>query len=276
MLSAVADLPRSRQRGHAPLPDPAVPLRVAAEIGERHRGPRTLLGLRPWLDGDEPPAGNEIPASALADGSRVDELLADAAAQWGGSAHASAALAWKTYCYWAIVPAVLGYVAARRIPLLEADNFAFTVAGAEPRFSGRQLAPRFLVRADDPIASAPGVEIAADESAMLDRLRQNLFEDHLDPVLEAVRGRVRIGRRTLLGSLASGLCYAVANCAPAGSEPPEVLAKNLLATFEVADLVDVSTDEHGRLDYRRHTCCLAFTIEGRGTCATCCVRGEHR
>lgn len=275
MLSAV-DVPRERLRGliprHPSFPDLAAPLREAADIVERYCGAQPLMGLRPWLDGDEAPEGNHLPATTLADGSRIDELLADAARLWGGSPHASAALAWKTYCYWVVAPAVLGYIADRRVPLLEADNFTFTVGEGEPMFSGRQLRPRFLVLGSDPLASAPGVEVAAGEDAMLRRMRESLFDHHLDAVLESIRGRVRIGRRTLLGSLASGICYAVANCATAGREPADVIAKNLLDAFDVADLVEVATDLHGRLDYRRHTCCLAFTIDGCGTCATCCVQ----
>jgi ferric iron reductase protein FhuF len=261
---------------HPSFPQLAAPLRTAADHVERHCGPHPLRGMRPWLDGTAAPEGVDLPGSALADGSRIGELLADSARLWGGSPHASAALAWKTYCYWVLVPAVLGYVSARRVPLLEADNFVFTVSEDEPMFSGRQVLPRFAALHDDPMADAPGVETVAGDAALLERMRVSLFEEHLEPVLEAIRREVRIGRRTLLGSLASGIAYATANCSSAGREPAEVVAKNLLETFDVADLVDVATDEHGRLVYRRHTCCLAFTIDGCGTCSTCCVRTEDR
>lgn len=281
MLSAAAvDLQRSDLREFVPrlpaFPNLAEPLRAAADRVERHRGPQSLMGLRPWLDGEDAPEGVDLPGSALADGSRIGELLADSARLWGGSPHASAALAWKTYCYWVLVPAVLGYVSARRVPLLEADNFVFTISEDEPMFSGRQIRPRFAVLRDDPMAHAPGVEVVSGEAELLERMRSSLFEGHLDPVLEAIRREVRIGRRTLLGSLASGIAYATVNCSSAGRDSAEVVAKNLLEAFDVAELVDVATDEHGRLVYRRHTCCLAFTIDGCGTCATCCVQTEHR
>lgn len=280
MLSAAAvDLRRSDVREfiprHPSFPELAAPLRSAADRVERRHGPHPLRGLRPWLDGAASPEGVDLPGSALADGSRVGELLADSARLWGGSPHASAALAWKTYCYWVLVPAVLGYVSARRVPLLEADNFVFTISEDEPMFSARQIRPRFAVLGDDPMAGAPGVQTVAGEEALLERMRASLFEGHLDPVLEAIRREVRIGRRTLLGSLASGIAYATANCSSASREPAEVIAKNLLEAFDVAELVDIATDEHGRLAYQRHTCCLAFTIDGCGTCSTCCVRPEH-
>lgn len=279
MLSVSAvDLQRSDVREFVPqhpsFPSLAAPLRTAADHVERHHGPRPLRGMRPWLDGMEAPAGIDLPGSALADGSRVGELLADSARIWGGSPHASAALAWKTYCYWVLVPAVLGYISARRVPLLEADNFVFTISDDDPMFSGRQIRPRFAVLGGDESAGASGVEVVANQGALLERMRSSLFEAHLDPVLEAIRREVRIGRRTLLGSLASGIAYATASCSSAGREPAEAVAGDLLAAFDVADLVDVSTDERGRLVYQRHTCCLAFTIEGCGTCSTCCVQTD--
>ncbi|WP_460545001.1 IucA/IucC family C-terminal-domain containing protein [Glycomyces halotolerans] len=281
MSAAAVDFTRPVPREFAPrhpgFPDLLAPLRTAADHIERVHGPQPLMGLRPWLDGYDAPEGVQLTGSALADGSRIDELLADSERLWGGSPHASAALAWKTYCYWALLPVVLGYLAARRIPVLEADDFVFTIADTgEPMFSGRQTRPRFLALPDDPMSGAPGIEIVADERELLERARTSLLEGHLDPVLEAIRREVRIGRRTLLGSLASGIAYATATCSSAGREPAEEVAATLLETFGVAELVDVSTDPGGRLVYQRHTCCLAFTIDGCGTCATCCVQSEHR
>ena len=50
-------------------------------------------------------------------------------------------------------------------------------------------------------------------------LRRTLLDGHLDPVLEQLRGRVRLGRRTLLGSLASGVAYALVRSADTLPEP---------------------------------------------------------
>ncbi|WP_100448824.1 hypothetical protein [Glycomyces xiaoerkulensis] len=281
MLSAAAVEAQCPETRGQPLdrpsyPDLLAPLRAGADRITRHHGPQPLMGLRRWLDGRAAPEGTHMTGASLAAG-RTGELLADSARLWGGSPHASAALAWKTYCYWAVAPVVLGYVSARRVPLLEADDFQFTIAAdGEPRFSGRQLRPRFLALPDDPLADAAGVEVVANDAELLERLGKSLFEAHLDPVMEAIRGRVRLGRRTLLGSLASGLAYAVTTCAPAGRESAESVARTLLETFGVADLVDLGTDGAGRLVYRRHTCCLAFTIDGCGTCATCCIQTERR
>jgi hypothetical protein len=257
------------------LPQPIDALRTAAVRVDREVGVHPLAGVRAWLDGEPARDGIEFRGAELVAGERVEELMGTAAALWGGSAHANAALAWKTYCYWTLAPVVLGYVAARRVPVLDASNAVFRVAEDAPMFSVRQLRPRFLALPHDPCASHPDVEVVANEAVLLDRLRATVFEGHLLPVLGAFLARARVGRRTLMGSVASGIAYGVASIAQVVPDPDDVLAKTLLEAFDVSDLVDISTDEEGRLAYRRRTCCLALTIEGNRTCSTCCVQSDR-
>jgi ferric iron reductase protein FhuF len=255
--------------------NPVDALRTAADRVDREVSVHPLAGVRAWLDGAPVRNGVEFPAAELAAGKRIDELMGTAAALWGGSAHANAALAWKTYCYWTLAPVVLGYVAARRVPVLDAANAVFRVAEDAPMFSVRQRRPKFLALPHDPCAAHPDVEVVANESVLLDRLRATVFEGHLVPVLDAFLANARVGRRTLMGSVASGIAYAVASIAQVVPDPDDVVAKTLLELFDVGDLVDISTDEEGRLVYRRRTCCLALTIEGNRTCSTCCVQSER-
>lgn len=262
------------------LPQPLDALRAVADRVDLEVGVHPLAGVRDWLDGTQHDGGIEFPASQLAAGERVEELMGTAAAMWGGSAHANAALAWKTYCYWTLAPVVLGYVAARRVPVMDAANAAFRVSASHdsadtPMFSVRQIRPRFLALPHDPCAAHPDVEVVANEAVLLDRLRATVFDDHLAPVLDAFLAKARVGRRTLMGSVASGIAYGVASIAQVVPDPDDVLAKTLLAAFDVSDLVDISTDEEGRLVYQRRTCCLALTIDGNRTCSTCCVRREQ-
>jgi len=257
------------------LPRPIDALRAVADRVDREVSVHPLAGVRAWLDGDAGRDAIAFPAAELAAGERVEELMGTAAALWGGSAHANAALAWKTYCYWTLAPVVLGYVAARRVPVLNAANAVFSVAEDAPMFSVRQLRPRFLALPHDPCATHPDVEVVANEAVLLDRLRATVFDAHLAPVLDGFLAKARVGRRTLMGSVASGIAYAVASIAQVVPDPDDVLAKTLLDAFDVSDLVDISTDEEGRLVYRRRTCCLALTIEGNRTCSTCCVRTER-
>ncbi|GAA1660417.1 hypothetical protein GCM10009830_01840 [Glycomyces endophyticus] len=261
--------------GPVPAPHPMRALRAVAARVEREVSPHPVAGIRSWLHGEPATDAVEFHAAELASGERVEELMAAAAALWGGSAHANAALAWKTYCYWTLAPAVLGYTAARRVPVMDAANTVFSVSADAPMFSVRQVRPRFLALPHDPCAGRPDVEVVANEGELLDRLRATAFDDHLGPVLDAFLARVRVGRRTLMGSLASGLSYAVASMAQVVPDPDDVIAKTLLDAFDVAHLVDVSTDESGRLLYRRRTCCLALTIEGGRTCSTCCVQTDR-
>lgn len=258
------------------LPEPMGALRAVADQVEREVSPHPLAGVRAWLDGDVPEGAIEFPAAELAAGERIEELMGTAAALWGGSEHANAALAWKTYCYWTLAPVVLGYVAARRAPVMDAANAVFSVAEDAPMFSVRQIRPRFLALPHDPCASHPDVEVVANEAVLLDRLRATVFDAHLAPVLDAFLARARVGRRTLMGSVASGIAHGVASIAQVVPDPDDVLAKTLLDAFDVSALVDIRTDEEGRLVYQRRTCCLALTIEGNRTCATCCVQTERR
>ncbi|MFG3342608.1 IucA/IucC family C-terminal-domain containing protein [Glycomyces sp. NPDC048151] len=257
------------------LPQPIDALRAVADRVDRDVSAHPLAGVRAWLDGTPGPEAVEFSGAELAAGERIGELMGTAAALWGGSAHANAALAWKTYCYWTLAPVVLGYVAARRVPVLDAANAVFRVSADAPMFSVRQVRPRFLALPHDPCASHPDVEVVANESELLDRLRATVFDAHLAPVLDAFLANARVGRRTLMGSVASGIAYAVASIAQVVPDPDDVLAKTLLEALDVTDLVDVSTDEAGRLVYQRRTCCLALTIEGNRTCSTCCVRHER-
>lgn len=258
------------------LPEPIHALRAVADRVEQEVSAHPLAGVRAWLDGNPSEDAIGFRGAELAAGERIEELMGTAAALWGGSAHANAALAWKTYCYWTLAPVVLGYLAGRRVPVMDAANTVFSVSDEAPMFSVRQIRPRFLTLPHDPCASHPDVEVVANEGVLLERLRATVFDAHLLPVLEAFLARVRVGRRTLMGSVASGLAYAVASIAQVVPDPDETLAKTLLDAFGVSDLVDISTDEAGRLVYQRRTCCLALTIDGNGTCSTCCVRTERR
>ncbi|GAA2140509.1 IucA/IucC family C-terminal-domain containing protein [Glycomyces algeriensis] len=272
----LAPLPATRpNRLPAPLPHPIEALRAVADRVDRDVSEHPLAGVRAWLDGEAPRDGVEFPAAELAAGERVEELMGTAAALWGGSAHANAALAWKTYCYWTLAPVVLGYVAARRVPVMDASNAVFRVAEDAPMFSVRQVRPHFLVLPHDPSAAHPEAEVVANEAVLLDRLRASVFDGHLGPVLDVFLAKARVGRRTLMGSVASGIAYAVASIAQVVPDPDDVLAKTLLSALDVGDLVDISTDQAGRLVYQRRTCCLALTIDGNRTCSTCCVRHER-
>lgn len=100
-----------------PRQDPATaPLAPVTATLRAMFGTDDLPGLAPGLlVVDE---AGWAPATTLT-GARLPELLDSAVRLWGGTPHASAALAWKAYSYWAALPVVLGWATARRVPLLD-------------------------------------------------------------------------------------------------------------------------------------------------------------
>ena len=250
------------------------PVEAALATMRSHSGEGSTAGLlNPFFAADHT---GWTPAGALVSGEALTTLLDVAAHRWSAAPHAAAALAWKSYSYWAALPIVLGWASARRVPLLTAEQTLVRLGGGEMRFTG--AAPDWAVLPDDPLAMvAPvwsdgaRVIVVPDEESLLRVVRETLLDRHLDPLLEGIRERVRIGRRTLLGSVASGVSYGMIRAEvglPCGTQ--ESLA-TLLTALDLDDLVEVSAEADG-LAVRRKTCCLAFTLDQPKVCSGCCIR----
>jgi len=126
----------------------------------------------------------------------------------------------------------------------------------------------------DPLAvgPAPGVRIVPDEAALLAEARAALMADHLAPLMERVRDHVHLGRRTLWGSLASGIAHGLSRAADAVPGPVLDTADEVLKAFGLDDLVELSPRRTGPgLSVQRRTCCLAFTLPQPRICAGCCI-----
>lgn len=246
----------------------------AALATVRHRhGPGGTRGIVPGLLVSSPDPG-WIPASALLSGVRLGEVLDAAKQRWGAAPAAAAALTWRSYTYWLTLPAVLSWVTTRRVPLVDPDDLLLRVSVRRDRPLLTVGARRGGVAAlaSDPAATDPDVTIVTSETDLLDRLRISLREVHLDPLLARIQDRVRLGTRTLLGSLASAVGYAVVRGL---DRPPAELrrtAGQLLSTLDIDDLVELEgEDGAGDLAVRRRTCCLAFTLPEPKLCSGCCV-----
>ncbi|WP_433306198.1 hypothetical protein ACQP2F_20155 [Actinoplanes sp. CA-030573] len=200
------------------------------------------------------------PATALR-GPLLDELLAKAQRHWRARPATAAALAWKAYTYWVCLPAVTGWLAVRQVPLLSAANVLVRLDGAGFVTVG--------LRAGLPVAvgPSPGAALAAGAGDLLvvpdplAAMRSSLLEEHLLPVLDAIAERARVGRRTLLGSVAA----AVAATGLRAADPPGTV--RLLTALGLDDLVEVLPGGP-----RRRTCCLAFTLPIPKICRDCCLR----
>jgi hypothetical protein len=217
------------------------------------------------------PSPDWVPASALTELPGMSVLLNAAAKRWHAPPHAAATLAWKSYSYWASLPVVLSWAASRRVPLLTATTTYAQFHNEAPFLRIGVADVSIAVLPSDPLAGLPGTLVVDTEEELLATLRETLLDRHLDLVLDAIRDEVRVGRRTLLGSVASGISYGLIRAGDAlpGSTYESLLS--LLAALELDDLVDICSTGSG-LTVQRRTCCLAFTLPEPKICSGCCIR----
>jgi hypothetical protein len=216
-----------------------------------------------------------VPATELVDGARLPEILAVARQRWSATPHAAAALTWKGYAYWLCLPVVLGWASARRVPLLHPEDVLVRVEEHRPLLRlGLRRTTTVAVLPSDPLALAnlPEVRVVAGEADLLAALRASLLDAHLAPMLDALHAQVRLGARTLLGSVASGVAHGVLRAADSLPGSSAETISTLLETLGVADLVDLVPGPTGELTVQRRTCCLAFTLPQPKICAGCCLR----
>lgn len=214
------------------------------------------------------------PAARLADDD-LPTLLDRARLRWTAQPHAAAALAWKAYTYWLTLPAVLGWASARRVPLLTADDVLIHFDDPQPLVTvGLRSDIGVAVLPSDPLALAglPRVHVVADEAALLVEFRRSLLDEHLTPLLDAIYGMVRVGKRTLLGSLSSGVAYGVLRSADVVPGSSVETIGTLLSAFGIEDLIELVPGPGGKLEVQRKTCCLAFTLPQPKLCAGCCIK----
>nr|WP_232534390.1 IucA/IucC family C-terminal-domain containing protein [Plantactinospora sp. KBS50] len=216
-----------------------------------------------------------LPATDLINGRHLDDLLATAAHRWDAQPHAAAALAWKAYTYWLALPVVLGWLSARRVPLVDPADVLVRLDDDGPLIAfGLRRSARIAALPTDPAALTgdPRVRVVRDEAQLLAELRRSLLDAHLDPLLAAIQTRVRIGARTLLGSVASGVAYGVLRAADAVPGSPAGAIDTLLGALDLDDLIELVPGPAGAPMVQRKTCCLAFTLPKPKFCAGCCVR----
>ncbi|MFJ6199873.1 hypothetical protein [Micromonospora sp. NPDC092111] len=256
-----------------PAQDLASPLAPVTGTLRAMFGTDVLPGLAPGLVVTDEAGWS--PATTLLDGTRLPDLLRAAARRWGGTPHACAALAWKSYSYWAALPVVLGWASARRVPLLDpADLLIHFEDQRQLLTMGLRRSTTVAVLPGDPLALAgrPEVRVVADEAELLRVLRTSLLDAHLAPLITAIQAEVRVGTRTLLGSVASGIAHGILRAADVLPGSSVRTIGTLLDTLDVADLVELVPGRNGEPTVQRRTCCLAFTLPSPKVCQGCCVR----
>jgi hypothetical protein len=209
------------------------------------------------------------PATDLG-GPLLEVLLESAARRWAAKPAAAAALAWKAYTHWVCLPAVLGWLAARRVPALTGANVLVRLDRPLGLLAVglRAGTPLFVLPGD----SAAGGTVVADEGQLLAVLRRSLLDEHLVPLLEILGRRVRLGPRTLLGSVAATIAADVLRFP--GTDPAGKGAQidSLLAALGLGGLLDLTFDGNGTCSVRRRTCCLAFTLPRPRLCRDCVLQ----
>lgn len=252
----------------------AAPLAPVTDALRAMFGTDDVPGLAPGLlvTADE---AHWSPATRLIDGALLPAFLRAATRRFGGTPHACAALAWKSYSYWTALPVVLGWASARRVPLLDpADVLLHFEDHHQLLTLGLRDSTTVAVLPGDPLALAghPDVRVVADEAALLDALRATLLDAHFAPLIAAIQTEVRLGTRTLLGSVASGIAHGILRASDALPGSATETIGTLLDTLDLNDLVELVPGPAGEPTVQRHTCCLAFTLPRPKICQGCCLR----
>jgi hypothetical protein len=165
----------------------------------------------------------------------------------------------------------------RRVPRLPVDQVSFH------RGRGKLTVriTRFACLPGDPAADAPGARVVAGQEALRAEVREAVAE-HLGPVLEGFRPRMRRGTRALWGmvtdEVTEGLWYL-----------GHLLGEETRATAEAALLLPGGTPPYqGGAAFRelrghageplatrdRASCCLFYTLRPEDTCVTCPRTGD--
>lgn len=134
----------------------------------------------------------------------------------------------------------------------------------------------FACLPDDPAAAAPGARVVPDEEALRAAVRDAVAE-HLAPVLEGFRPRMRRGSRALWGmatdEVTEGLWYLghLLGEEPRAMAEAERLLPGALQPFSQAAGFRTLTGPGGEAltTRNRASCCLFYTLRPQDTCVTC-------
>ncbi|GAB7045432.1 (2Fe-2S)-binding protein [Catenuloplanes indicus] len=204
-----------------------------------------------------------IPATELT-GAGLDMMITAATSRWDAPPHAAVAQMWKAYTYWLLVPIVHGWQSGRRIPLLTAGNTMLRLDTRHPVVVGARPGTGVATLAHD--------RSAATDGALPALLHHVVLDAHLNPVLEALHRRTRLGRRTLRGLIASGAAHALLRSADLTTRSATEALDRWLTALDCAGLAEVVPGPAGKPAVRRRTCCLAYALPHRTGCTSCATR----
>ncbi|MGK5501054.1 (2Fe-2S)-binding protein [Streptomyces sp. URMC 125] len=238
-----------------------------------------LRVLEVAADGDLPRGGGWVRAAELARGGEaLDAFLAwddeQTLRDYGQRARPDviASFGLHRYAWSACLLVTLPWFLHRRVPRVPAGAASFD------RSSG-QLAVRieeFSCLPDDPAAALPGARTVSGEEELRAAVRESVAE-HIGPVLDGFRPRMRRGPRALWGmvtdEITEGLWY-IGHLL--GEERRAMAEAELLLPGSVApypagagfrELSGPGGETYSTRD--RASCCLFYTLRPQDTCVTC-------
>ncbi len=166
--------------------------------------------------------------------------------------------------------------------LLSTPFAAVVLHGVLPRLTGRSLHWRaddsgpWPLRCPQPVGDR--VDGVADAAAGLAEL---LFDEHLVPLIGAVRAQASISERVLWGNVASSVAAGkrlVGIERPAAAERAALIAERLLATGPLArtGVRLAASDPDLQWSFRRRSCCLYYRVRDGGLCGDCVLLARRR
>ncbi|WP_326700721.1 (2Fe-2S)-binding protein [Streptomyces sp. NBC_01754] len=241
-----------------------------------------FAGLRAEVlaDGTAPPSGDGWVGAAelAAGGEALDTFLAFDEAQvlrdYGTRARPDvvASFGLHRYAWPACLLVTLPWFLDRRVPRIPVEGVSFH------RALGRLTVrvPEFSCLPDDPAAGLPGARVVADEAALRSEVLAAVAE-HIEPVLDGFRPRMRRGKRALWGmatdEVVEGLWY-IAHLLGAERRAMTELELLLPGTTRpyvgTAGFRELTGPDGESLPTRdRASCCLFYTLRPEDTCVTC-------
>lgn len=153
--------------------------------------------------------------------------------------------------------------------ILSAPFAAVVLHGVLPDLDARRLRWRPSATGPWPLWCAdPGERDPGELGAMV-------IDEHLAPLVAAVRGQVAISARLLWGSVASSVATGKRSI---GTERATEVAERLLATGPLVGTGELGPPVGPDRDwsFRRRSCCLYYRVRDGGLCGDCVLRSVSR
>ncbi|MGK5632492.1 (2Fe-2S)-binding protein [Streptomyces sp. URMC 123] len=258
---------------------PASPAPPASPVAEAYA--RLTAAFPALLVTEEPPRsgpGWVMAADLAAGGEALDAYLAWDDAQvlrdYGqqGRPDVVASFGLHRYAWPACLLITIPWFLSRRVPRVPVEAVSFH------RELGRMAVriEEFACLPGDPAAALPGARVVADEEALRAEVRGAVAE-HLGPVLEGFRPRLRRGRRGLWGmatdEIVEGIWYigqALGEEGRAMAELEQLLPGATAPYVGDAAFRELTGPRGEKLPTRdRASCCMLYTLRPEDTCVTC-------